>query len=183
MSKKQILKNIQKNSNNNIKKEEKDGFYKFVTTITVILLTLIACYLLIGIFATKEISFKKDTESTETEEETEATIDNKTITAGQIFNQSDSSYYVVVYDFDSKITALSTWISLYESSDDAISVYKVDSSKKFNSKYIVEEGSNTNPTSYDDLKMTSPTMLKIENGSVSEYIEGEDAIKAILKNE
>lgn len=183
MSKKQIIKNIKKNSKNDIKKEEKDGFYKFVTTVTVILLTLIACYLLIGIFVTKEISFSKDKDKKETEESTDVTIDNTTITAGQIFNQNDSSYYVVVYDFDSKLTALSTWISLYQNNEDSLKVYKVDSSKKFNSKYIVEKDSNKNPTGYDDLKIISPTMIKIENGSVVDYIEGEDSIKAILKNE
>ncbi len=184
MSKKQIIKNIKKNSkNNNIKSEEKDGFYKFVTTVTVILLTLIACYLLIGLFVTKEISFKKDKDKKETEEKSDVMIDNTTITAGQIFSQNDSSYYVVIYDFDSKLTALSTWISLYQGNSNALKVYKVDSSKKFNSKYIVKKDSNKNPTGYDNLKIISPTMIKIENGSVTDYIEGEDSIKAILKNE
>lgn len=182
MAKKQIIKNIKKNSKNNIKLEEKDGFYKFVTTVTVILLTLIACYLIIGVFITKEINFGKDKDKKETEEKGEVSIDNTTITAGQIFNQKDSSYYVVIYDFDSKLTAISSWISIYNSNNSEIPVYKVDSSKKFNSSYIVEKDSNKNPANYSDLKIVSPTLIKIDNGKVSNYVEGEEDIKAILKN-
>ena len=182
MSKKQIIKNIKRNSKNNTKTEEKDGFYKFVTTVTAILLTLIACYLIIGIFITKEINFGKDKDEKETEEKSDVSIDNTTITAGQIFDQKDSSYYVAIYDFDSKVSAISSWISIYNGKEESIPVYKVDSSKKFNSSYIVEKDSNTNPTSYSDLKIISPTLIKIENGSVTEYIEGEDNVTSILKN-
>lgn len=182
MAKKQIIKNIKKNSKDNIKLEEKDGFYKFVTTVTVILLILIACYLIIGVFITKEINFGKDKSKSEEKEKSEVSIDNTTITAGQIFDQKDNSYYVVIYDFDSKLTAISSWVSIYSSKENALPVYKVDSSKKFNSAYIVEKDSNKNPTNYSDLKIISPTLIKIENGKVSSYTEGEDDIKAILKN-
>ena len=112
MSKKQIIKNIKKNSKENSNVEEKDGFYKFVTTITAILLTLIACYLIIGIFITKEIDFKKDKDEKETKEDSNVSIDNSTITAGQIFDQKDSSYYVAIYDFDSKTSSVGTWVSI-----------------------------------------------------------------------
>ena len=181
MSKKQIMKNIKKNSKNNIKLEEKDGFYKFVTTITAILLVLIACYLVIGIFITKEIDFGKDKDKKETEEKSEVNIDNSTITAGQIFDQKDSSYYAVIYDFDSELSNISSWISIYSGKSGALPVYKIDSDNKFNSKYIVKESSNKTPSSYSDLKIVSPTLIKIENGSVTEYVEGEDNVKAILK--
>lgn len=182
MSKKQIIKNIKKNSKNNIKSEEKDGFYKFVSTITVILLTLIACYLIIGVFITKEINFGKNKDKDNKEVKDEVSIDNSIITAGQIFDKKDISYYVVVYDFDNELSAISSWISIYNSKSDSIPLYKIDSSKKFNLAYIVEENSNKNPTSYSDLKIVSPTLMKIENGKVSNYVEGEDNIKSILKN-
>lgn len=182
MSKKQILKNIKRNTKETSVSEEKDGFYKLVTTVTAILLILITCYLLIGIFGTKEIDFGKNKDKDKKEDKTEVSIDNTTITAGQIFNQKDESYYVIVYDFDSKLLSLSSWISVYNSKEDALPIYKVDSSKKFNAAYIVKEGSNKNPTSYSDLKIISPTLIKVENGNITDYIEGEDAIKAILKN-
>ena len=180
MSKKQIVKNMKKNEKENSKNEEKDGFYKFVTTITGILLILIGCYLVIGIFITKQISFNKDKDAKE--EKNEAVIDNSTITAGQIFDKKDSSYYVVIYDVDSKFTNIGTFISMYSSNSNALPIYTVDSANKLNSNFITEGESNKNPTSYDDLKIKAPTLIKIQNGSVSDYIEGEENIKAILKN-
>lgn len=182
MSKKQIIKNIRKNSNNNIKKEEKDNFYKFVTSLTIILLTLIVCYLIIGIFITKEITFKKDNNESK-EDSSQVVIDNTVITGGQIFDQKDSKYYVIIYDFTSELTILPSYISNYSNSDNSIPIYKVDSSKKLNSSYIVEEGSNKYPSTYKDLRIISPTLIEIENSKVISYIEGEEEIKSILKND
>ena len=181
MSKKQIMKNIERNSKNNIKSsEEKDTFYKFVTSLAGIILVLILCYLIIGIFVTKEINFNKD--SKDDNKTSEVTIDNSTITMGQIFEQKEEIYYVVVYDVSSKLTNLSTFVSNYKSKEGSNAIYTVDSSKKFNSSYIVTENSNKNPTSYSDLKVISPTLIKIDNKKVTSYIEGEDAIKDVLKN-
>ena len=175
------MKNIKKNSKNNMKNsEEKDTFYKFVTSLAAIILVLILCYLIIGIFVTKEINFNKD--KNDTKDTSEVTIDNSTITMGQIFDQKDSSYYVIVYDTSSKLTNLSTFVSSYESKEGSVPIYTVDSSKKFNSSYIVTENSNKNPTTYSDLKVISPTLIKIDNKKITSYIEGEDAIKDVLKN-
>ena len=54
------MKNIEKNSKNNIKKGEKDSFFKFITTLMVMILIFILVYFLIGVFYTKEIDFKSD---------------------------------------------------------------------------------------------------------------------------
>lgn len=162
-------------NNKNINENE-DKVFSFVTTIAGIIIILIAAYLIVGIFFTKEIDFskkeEKDTEST-------VTIDNKTITAGQIFDQKDESYYVLVYDFDSKLTNLSTFASVYSSKEGSLPIYKVDSGNKINSEFISKD-SNVNPTSYNDLKIKSPTLIKIENKTVTSYIENEDEIKKIL---
>lgn len=162
---------------NDIISEENDNVFSFVTTIASVILILIATYFIIGLFFTKEINFnKKDKKETK-----EVTIDNNTITAGQIFNKKDSSYYVIVYDVDSKLTNLSTFISTYKSSEGALPIYTVDSANKINSSFIVEKNSNTNPTSYSDLKIKAPTLIKIEDKKVTSYIEDEKEIKNILK--
>ncbi len=182
MSKKQIIKNIKRNQKNESKINEKDGFYKFVTSLTVIILILILCYVIIAIFVTKEINFN-DTKSNDDNKNEEVSFDNSIITGGQIFDQKDSKYYVIIYDFDSKLTILPTYISNYSIMDNSIPIYKVDSSNKLNSKYITEKDSNKNPTTYSDLKIISPTLIEIDNSKVVKYIEGEDEIKSILKNE
>lgn len=178
--KKQIKRRINKNVKSDIDINENDNVFKFITTIVGIILILVATYFIIGIFFTKEIDFKKEEE---TEEKTEATIDNDTITAGQIFNKSDESYYVLVYDVDSKLTNLATFVSVYKSSENSLPIYVVDSGNSINSKFIVKKNSNKNPSSYSDLKIKAPTLIKIENKKVTNYVEDEDKIKEILKNE
>ena len=50
MKKKQILKNIEKNTKDNKSKGEKDVFFKFITTLVVLVLLGILVYFLIGVF-------------------------------------------------------------------------------------------------------------------------------------
>lgn len=178
MSKKQILKNMEKNSKNTKSKIEKDTFFKFVTTLLVFVLIIILVYFILGVFYTKEIDFNSDDE----EETEEVTIDNSTITLGQLFDQSDDEYYVLIYDVNDDKSIIPTWLSVFESNNSDATIYTVDSENKFNANYIVEENSNTSPTSYSDLRVISPTLIKITNKSVSEYIEGEDSIKDYFKN-
>lgn len=181
--KKQIKRNINKiKSGNNINIDDNDNFFDFVSTIVGIIVLLLATYFIVGIFFTKEIDFKKKKETTKTEE-TEATIDNQTITAGQIFSKKDEKYYVLIYDVDSKLTNLGVFVSKYQSTENALPIYVVDSSNKINSNFIVEKDSNTKPSKYSELKIKSPTLIKIENGKVTSYVEKEEEIKSILKNE
>ena len=177
MSKKQILKNIQKDRKNTSQKEEKDNYFKFITTLALLLIVFIVSYFLIGLFYTNEISFNKE----EDETKEEVNIDNNTIMIGQMFELSEREYYVLVYDMSDEDSSITSWESAYSSKDDALKVFKVDSSKKFNSKYIVKNGGNKSATSLSDLKVVSPTLIKIENKKITEYIEGEDNIINTLK--
>lgn len=178
MSKKQILKNMEKNSKKNISSSEKDTFFKFITTLVILILVMILVYFLIGVFYTKEIDFKSDDE----EETEEVSVDNSTITLGQLFEQSDDEYYVVVYDVNEENSVVATWFSIFKSNNSDASVYTVDSKNKLNSRYLTEDESNNAPSSYSDLKVKSPTLIKVKDKKVSEYIEGEDSIKDYLKN-
>ncbi len=177
MSKKQVIKNIKKNSKDNINIEQKDNFFKFVTTLMIMLLVVILVYFLIGVFYTKEINFKSDNKD---DKEQEINIDNSIITLGQIFDQNKDEYYVIIYDMSDDKSIISPWISIFENNNK--SLFKVDSSKKFNQKYLTKENSNKNASSYSDLKVISPTLIKINNKVITEYIEGEDSIKEYLKN-
>ena len=177
MDRKQALKELKKQKREYNDDEEKGFVNRFVMTIGIVLLSLVVLYLFIGIFVTKTISFNKD----ETEEKEEAVIDNSIILASQIFNQKEDEYYVLVYNPEEKVYDLTSFISIYQGKEDAIKLYKVDSTKKFNSNYIVEKDSNKNPTSYDDLKIISPTLIKINSKTVTEYIEGFEEVKNVFK--
>lgn len=177
MSKKQIMKNIQKEKKNSSLKEEKDTYFKFITTLAILLLVFVISYFLIGLFYTKEIDFSKKDE----EETNEVSVDNTTIMLGQLLEQSEEEYYVLIYDTTDEVLSVSSWLSVYSSKDDALKVYKVDSSKKFNQNYIVSEGSNSSATNLSELKVVSPTLIKIKNKAISDYIEGEDNIVNVFK--
>ena len=170
------MKNIQKDKKEN-STESKDTYFKFVTTLAILLIVFILSYFLIGLFYTKEIDFNKKEETKE-----EVNIDNNTIMLGQLFEQPKDEYYVLIYDVSDDKSIINTWLPKYKEKDDALNVYVVDSSKKFNSSYLVTEGSNKNATSLSDLKVISPTLIKITNKQITEYIEGEDEISNKLKS-
>ncbi len=176
MSKKQILKNIQKDKKETVTKSEKDSYFKFVTTVSILLLIFILTYFLIGLFYTKEIKFnsKDDTKA-------EVNIDNGTIMLGQLFDKADDEYYVLVYNPSDKTSSIATWLNVYQSKESALPVYKVDSEKKFNSNYIVLDNSNPLATTLSNLRVKSPTLIKITNKNISGYIEGEDNIINVFK--
>ncbi len=176
MSKKNIIKNINKENQTTSKKEEKDNYFKFITTLTILLLTFVVTYMLIGIFYTKEIDFKNSNESKE-----DVSVDNTTIMLGQLFDQTEDEYYVLVYDMSDSKSIIPSWLSVYKGQENALTVYSVDSSKKFNSKYIVKSNSNKSANKLEDLKVISPTLLKIKDKSVVSYIEGEDDIINVFK--
>ena len=178
MNRKQLLKNIQKEKKNNKDIEQKDTYFKFITTLAILLIVFILAYFLIGLFYTKEIDLKKDKEKEKT---SEINVDNNTIMLGQLFDQPKDEYYVLVYDASDETSLIPSWKSIYESKENNLTIYTVDSSKKFNSKYIVKKDGNKNATGLNDLRVVSPTIMKISNKTIVEYIEGEDEIVNLLK--
>ena len=176
MDRNKALKELKKQKRNYTDDEEKNFVSRFVMTIGIVLFALVALYLFIGIFITKSITFDK-----ETKEKEEVTIDNSTILASQIFDQNEEEYYVLIYNPNDKVYDLSNFISLYQNKNNSITLYKVDSTKSFNSKYIVEEDSNKEPSSYNDLRIKVPTLIKISSKTVSEDNEGFEEVKYVFK--
>lgn len=177
MNRNKALKEMRKQKRNYNDEEEKNFVSRFVMTIGLVLVALVALYLFVGIFITKSISFgKKDKEET-----TEVASDKTTILASQIFDQQEDEYYVLVYDTTDEVHNIEQFLNLYKSKSGALTVYKVDSSKKFNSKYIVTKDSNKNPESINDLRIISPSLIKVSSKHVSEYIEGFEEVKNVFK--
>ena len=165
----------QKKEYNN--EEEKSIVSRFIMTIGLILLALVALYLFVGIFVTKSITFGKE----DKEETTEVASDKTTILASQIFDQKEDEYYVLVYDTTDEVHNIEQFLNLYKTKSGSLPVYKVDSSKKFNSNYIVTEDSNKNPESINDLRIITPSLIKISSKHVSEYTEGFEEVKNVFK--
>ena len=109
-----------------------------------------------------------------------AEIQYSEILAGSTFKQEDEEYVVLYYNFTKEDASEYTdLVSTYTSSDNSVSIYTVDLSRKFNSSYIRndEEVANTNPKAAKELKIKDPTLIRIKDKQVIKYIENYEEIK------
>lgn len=178
MNRKQVLKDMKKKKKEKNFEEETNYVSRFILYLLIFLILLIIGYLIIGIFVNKTISFNKK----DTKENSKVTIDNNTILAGEIFDQKEDEYYVLVYNKNEENSILGTWKGAYSGKENALKIYEVDSETKLNGNFIVKENSNKDAQSYSELRIISPTLIKINNKKIVEYIEGEEQIKNIFKN-
>ena len=83
------------------------------------------------------------------------------------------------YGYAENASDYTSLVSTFTNNESNPTLYTVDLSRKFNSAYIKtdEESVNKNPTKATDLKLTNPTLIKIKDKKVIDYIEGYDQIK------
>lgn len=162
-------KKIQKNIKNNItkKKEEYPVKNQIMTLAKVITAILITSFIISVIVSLSNKTY--------TLEEKKEIVQNE-ILAGQTFNRKDETYYVVFYEFNSDEDLEST-ISNIESPK----IYKVDLSNKMNQS-IISDTSNKKATTIDELQINGPTLIKITNEKITDYIEGYDNITTYLND-
>lgn len=162
-------KKIQKNIKNNItkKKEEYPVKNQIMTLAKVITAILITSFIISVI-----VSLSNKTYTLEEEKE----IVKNEILAGQTFNRKDETYYVAFYEFNSDEDLEST-ISNIENQK----IYKVDLSNKMNQS-IINDTSNKKATTIDELQINGPTLIKITNEKITDYIEGYDSITTYLND-
>ena len=140
---------------------------KYLINVICIVAIITTIYLISALFITKELDwFGKKEDTKDTNEK-----DSSVILAVDTFKQTDESYYVYFYNFeeketDSKITALVN--TIYNTK-----VYKVNTNSRLNANYVGEE-SNKSASSLDELKVIAPTLIKIENETITEYYEGNE---------
>ena len=134
-----------------------------------LLLVFIVCviYLISGIFITKEIDWFEDNSSKETQ-----TLATNTILAKETFNQKEEEYYVYFYDYSDEDSDISSSVSSKLTSS---KVYKVDTNSDLNKNYVSEE-SNKSAKNLSELKVKSPTVIKVSGETISAYYEGDEII-------
>ena len=105
----------------------------------------------------------------------EAQVSYEYISTGMVFNRPEKTYYVIFDDYTDSFTYDIYVEGLLKDQKD-YRVYKVDMSKDGNGKVKSEE-SNPNPTNSNELKIKGVTLIKITNGKVAKYLEGNEAIE------
>ncbi len=145
---------------------------KVVKIFIVIILFFVFFY-----FLTVFILEKGDSSSIIDTKPAAADIQYQEILAGNSFSMSDDSYYVLYYDMsDERLKSIYTAIvTTYEEQENHDFIYTVDMSSAFNNKYV-SDTANLDVESIDDLKISGPTLIEIQNGGVVSYTEGQEAI-------
>ena len=147
---------------------ETNQIKKLFVNIFVIVGVFAIIYLISALFITKELDwFKKDKGNSEV-----SPVSNDVILASTVFNQSEEEYYVYFYDFDEKQED-SAITSLVNSSLNGSKVYKVNTTSAMNNNYVSDK-SNKNAKTLSELKVVSPTLIKISGGTIKEYYEKDE---------
>lgn len=146
-----------------------------------LIILVIICALVIGLyFFSKALVNKRN--NNETDNNTNVTIDYDLATVGTIFNRPYSEYYVMVYDgTDDDAMYYSALITKYKKKENALKIYYCDLNNELNKEYKSQsELGNKNAVGVSDLAFGKVTLIKITNGSITNYIEDIEKIKNIL---
>ena len=129
----------------------------------------ILCFYILTVYITNKNN-TDDSDSVKTVE-----ISKDEIILGRSLSMGKDDYYVVYYNSDNETMKeiVSHYIGIAK-------IYKVDMSSAFNKKYATDSESNKNPTKVSEFKINGPTLIKVSNNKVVEYIEGEEAIRTKL---
>lgn len=111
----------------------------------------------------------------------EADIQYEKILMGSLFNQSESDYYVYVYDTDDTMVDLyNQYISSYNNLKEHLKVYKVNLNEDYNKSYIANE-SYLSGGNIKDIKVTGTTIIRVKDKQISASYEGSEQILKKLK--
>ena len=144
---------------------------KGLVIITIVLLIVIGLiYLMSALFITKELDWFDKPEQEETVE-----VVKNTILASETFAQKDEEYYVYYYDYKDENEQIASTVNEKLSSK---KVYKVNTNDALNTKYV-SETSNKKATKLENLKVKSPTVIKITKGKITEYYEGNEILEKL----
>ncbi len=161
---------------------EKSEIKRFIIVFIVLIAILGAVYLLTSIFVTKDA-----VQGTE-DATIPGTINYSTAIVGNMLTKPEDTYYVFVYDGESKNSELYTAnnaILEYLSDEDAIKFYNVDLAQHMNMDYKadLENDEETNPkaTTVEDFLFGDFTVVKVKDGKVNKYLDTVEEIEKELK--
>lgn len=157
--------------------EEQEQIIKFIVILLIVIAFVVGAY-----FFTKSV-VKKDSGTTEEQASTAGAINYDVVTVGTMFNKSDSSYYVIVYNSEDTSTVYyQELVSKYSKTTNALKVYTCDLNNSLNTKYVAsdEKPENIKAKTIYDVSFGKLTLVKIKNGKIIKYINNIDSIKTEL---
>ncbi len=143
-----------------------------------IIIIVVAVVLLVGMYFLTTVILNKD--SDDNSKITENAIQYDEILAGESFNQSEDEYYVIYYDSSNEYSVISSLISSYQLNSSDTKLYSVDLADGMNKKYVTDGDIVTDNAS--SLRVKDTTLLKFNNGEVSEVITDTNEITSFLNS-
>lgn len=143
-----------------------------------IIIIVVAVVLLVGMYFLTTVILNKD--SDDNSKITENAIQYDEILAGESFNQSEDEYYVIYYDSSNEYSVISSLISSYQLNNSDTKLYSVDLADGMNKKYVTDGNIVTDNAS--SLRVKDTTLLKFNNGEVSEVITDTNEITSFLNS-
>lgn len=143
-----------------------------------IIIIVVAVVLLVGMYFLTTVILNKD--SDDNSKITENAIQYDEILAGESFNQSEDEYYVIYYDSSNEYSVISSLISSYQLNSSDTKLYSVDLADGLNKKYVTDGNIVTDNAS--SLRVKDTTLLKFNNGVVSEVITDTNEITSFLNS-
>lgn len=143
-----------------------------------IIIIVVAVVLLVGMYFLTTVILNKD--SDDNSKITENAIQYDEILAGESFNQSEDEYYVIYYDSSNEYSVISSLISSYQLNSSDTKLYSVDLADGLNKKYVTDGNIVTDNAS--SLRVKDTTLLKFNNGEVSEVITDTNEITSFLNS-
>ena len=144
----------------------------------IIIIIVVAVVLLVGMYFLTTVILNKD--SDDNSKITENAIQYDEILAGESFNQSEDEYYVIYYDSSNEYSVISSLISSYQLNNSDTKLYSVDLADGMNKKYVTDGNIVTDNAS--SLRVKDTTLLKFNNGEVSEVITDTNEITSFLNS-
>ena len=162
-----------------MKIEERKELIRFIVVILAIVLIIVGVFFVTNKFVTKESEPKE-------EEVITGQINYDVAVVGTMLTKPESTYYIFAYDFESKnkeMYEVTNAITEYENPKDEDfepkKIYNVDLTNHLNTDYKVgkDEKVNTKAKNIEDLKMGDYTILKVQKGKITKYLNTVKSIK------
>jgi len=152
--------------------EQNEDFFSLIKIIIAVVFLVGIVYLIVAFI---NGDMKKDDK--EKEDTPVVEIQNEKILGSSIFTKADDEYFVLVYD-GSSVWA-DYYVMMYENyksveNDKKIPMYWVDLSDALNADIVAEPEEKSNPqaTKYSELSIKTPTLIRVRNGKIRRYYEG-----------
>lgn len=176
---KNVNKKVSIDSKKSMLSNDSNEIFNFIKILVVIVLLVGIVWLVASIFNKDEVK----EEPKEEQQEQASTIQNDKILASSIFTKSDKTYYVFAFDASKENNMAAKYEALFTEYDsfsdkDKVVMFWVDLSDPLNKDSVAksEKDENKKPGKYEDLSIYGPALIRIKNGKLDKYYDGDYAI-------